>query len=423
VHPFQSPWQLFAAVFVFCATRAQAEVHVDEVHGFKIDVPAGWTATGLEQEAGIFVLFLAPPGTAADRGVTVRVLPVHAVEDPAELVRLTRDLIEDREELSGFEPFDRELLGRKAPGLRALYRHPMGEYQLALSFLVEGDRAYELQRHAPRAEFEALLSEYEAVIETFAFVEAGPAALEEARMIELAARCGSEVPWAQSWTQAAERARAEKKLVLVVAHLYPGFAINDNPRTSTFTDREVIEVVNERCVPLWYEPGLPAPFVERYGLSATAFGEALLCVTPEGDVLHETHEASNPDVALPFLLEVLALHPEVAGADIDASLAPVSRAARHVARGEHAAARELLKGDETAEACTLRARMLARERDGSGALAELSAARAAGPLDPERAGALDVLEASLRVREGGGARAPSSSSTASSRSIRVPRGP
>ncbi|NOT32302.1 MAG: hypothetical protein HOP15_17790 [Planctomycetes bacterium] len=139
---------------------------------------------------------------------------------------------------------------------------------------------------------------------------------ERAHWIELAARCGEELAWAKNWEEAVARAKAERKVVLAVAWLYPGFDIPDASRTVFAMDPDVIELVNARCVPFALTADSAVPFAaeERYGLPPTAFGAALLLVTPAGEVLADTPHW-QPAAAYDFLWSTLAEHPEFAGAE------------------------------------------------------------------------------------------------------------
>ena len=255
------------------------DVHLDEVHGFRIEVPDGWTRT--ERELGEeFTLSLLPPGSIGELGVSVTVLALEKGATVEALLELARAKVEEGgEAFSEYEEWETEIAGRSAPGVRALFRAPAGEFRIVQSYLVEGGHGWLLQRHAPVDDWEERARELEAVAATFAFAEITDEGLAERRIDRLVARCGSEVEWADDWEDASERAREEGRLVLVVASLLSGFSIADNPRTALFTDEDVIELVGERFVPLWYERDMTGAFVDAYGLSPTAFGQALVLAT------------------------------------------------------------------------------------------------------------------------------------------------
>jgi len=379
------------------ALALAGDVHVDEARGFRIETPTGWRKTEQDVGARRVVTFM-PPGSAGEKGVTVTVLELEEGQGVDELLEQSRDRVAaSGGDYSDFEEWEGELAGEPAPGVRVTFRAPSGVYRIVESFAVRGKTAFIVQRHALVEDFDALAEELEAVVRTFAWVEISADVRAELRLAELAQRCGSEVEWATSWADAAARARAGDRLVLVVAFLVPGFAITDTPRTTVFSNEDVVELVNERFVPLWYTAGMEAPFVRSYGMSKTTFGQALLLVTPDGDVVLETHGSSSPDVAYPFLCAGLARNPEFAGAPLAADLAPVDRAERHVARGQLDRALALLDGETSGRAHRLRARVLRLLRRGAEALDAIAAARVAGG---ESEAALDVEEAELLMREG-----------------------
>ena len=203
---------------------------------------------------------------------------------------------------------------------------------------------------------------------------------ERAAWAAQALRCGEELAWAADWEAAAERARAEEKPILAVAWLYPGFEISDASRTVFAMDTDVIELVNERCVPLHLTLATRAAIAEHtsYGLSPTAFGSGLLLLAPDGTPLADCPHV-DPSAAYDFLCAALAAQPELAGGAVSAELPPLERAERHLARGELDAAAALLAEPTSARAFLARARLLRRRHDGLGARAALEAARAHEP--------------------------------------------
>ncbi|NOT31662.1 MAG: hypothetical protein HOP15_14540, partial [Planctomycetes bacterium] len=182
---------------------------------------------------------------------------------------------------------------------------------------------------------------------------------ERAHWTELAARCGEELAWAKDWEEAVARAKAERKVVLAVAWLYPGFDIPNASRTVFAMDPDVIELVNARCVPLAITADSAVPFAaqERYGLPPTAFGAALLLVTPDGEVLADTPHW-QPAAAYDFLWTTLAEHPELAGAERPRRLSDEERVAWHLARGEFSEATACVAELASARGYLLKARLL-----------------------------------------------------------------
>ncbi len=218
----------------------------------------------------------------------------------------------------------------------------------------------------------------------------------------LAERCGEELRWAKDWDEAAARASVERKPVLAVAWLYPGFDISDGSSTVFAMDPDIIELVNERCVPLRLTSDTAAPFVAQtsYGLSETAFGSGLLLVTPDGVVLADC-AFLQPAVAYDFLCATLAAHPELAGHERAKKLTSEARAGRHLARGELEVAERRLGDPRSARGFLSRARLLRRRHDAAGALAALEEARQHDP--GELAAEIDFEELAVLASLGGAA--------------------
>jgi hypothetical protein len=229
------------ALYVVCSI----DLHVDEAHGFQIEIPAGWTSQEQEQAGTGFALSVRPPGSIGHEGVRITVLEAGAGESIESLLEVTRATIKSKgDDYSRYEEWEDEVDGKAAVAIRVDYRAPSAEYRILQTYVVGDGGNYLLQRHARVEEFEEVIDALEAVIDSFAFVEVGGDAAAERELQLIARRCGSEVAWAQSWEEAAARARGEKRLVLVVAYLIPGFDITDTPRTTTFMDPDVIELVN-----------------------------------------------------------------------------------------------------------------------------------------------------------------------------------
>lgn len=220
---------------------------------------------------------------------------------------------------------------------------------------------------------------------------------ERARWRELAARCGEELAWAADWEAAAARAKQERKCVLAVAWLYPGFDVSDATRSVFAMDPDVIALVNARCVPFALRADSAVPFAaeDRYGLSPTAFGAALLVVSPEGEVLADTPHW-QPAAAYDFLASTLADHREFAGAERPRRQSDEERAAWHLARGEIPEAVGYVAELASARGYLLKARLLRlTHRIELG----LVAVRHARELAREAGEAHDVHEAELEREE------------------------
>lgn len=233
-------------------------------------------------------------------------------------------------------------------------------------------------------------------------VSAEPTAEERARWSELAARCGEELQWAASWEEASKRARDEKKAVLGVVWLYPGFQIADATQSVFAMDPDVIALVNARFVPLRLRQDASTPLTaavpfasqERYGMPATAFGAGLLIVSPDGEVLADTPHW-QPAPAYDFLSIRLEEHPEFSGAERPRNLSEEERVAWHLARGELTTALRRTTEMESARGYLLKARLLRLTHEPDLALAAVGAAR-----DLDRQGGKDrIPEAELDREE------------------------
>ncbi len=213
---------------------------------------------------------------------------------------------------------------------------------------------------------------------------------------QLAARCGSELDWAQDWSEAASRAEDLGLHVLVVVNAFPGFDLPDLTRSTTFMDEDILALIRARLVPLRFEPGMQAPFCDPsvYGLGPTTFGSSLLLVDEDGAVLADT-PISGPSANLPWLWQSLARHPEPHEATIPA--APLDAALLYIERGELELAEEQLerfrgskRGPERARAQRLWARLFRLRGEGPLALRALAKALEAAP---EQAGPIACEQA------------------------------
>ncbi len=370
---------LSPAILTLLVPALAGEIHTDTRRGFEIGVPEGWS---IEEKLGgsevAFTLNLRPPGVTRGIAVAVQVSPNESGATVEELYARNIERVRDEERSSGLEEYELEIAGRLAPTVRFDYRTSSTTYRIHRSHLVHGGSSWVVQRNAPVETYEEWSEALDTVAASFSFAELSEKGRKERRLAELAARCGSEVDWAADWEEAAARAREKNRPVLVVAWLLASFTGAETARHGLFTDPDVIELVNERFVPLWYERGMTGAFVETYGVSRTAFEKGLIAFDPDGEVLFQTHELDSPTTAHQFLRERLARFPEYAGTPVAEDWPPISRAARHVARGELDLAIASLEGRRTAGEMILLARTRRLDRDGEGALAALAAAREVG---------------------------------------------
>lgn len=397
-----------AALLAAALATIASSAHVNPEWGFRIERPDdGWSyfeeRTAPEGGRG-FSLKIYPAGTQGEilAQVVATPSPPEGGADPRRTLADSRAFVAGKPEYTEFTEIEEVVAGRAAPGFTVRYAAPQGDYRVRQLFLenAEAGIRYKLQTHAPAARFAEFEPAFRKALASFAFVPVEkPAATPIA---DLAARCGSELDWAASWTEASARAASERKPVVVVVRAYPGFNLSDETRTGPFMDPDVLDLVRERYVPYRFAPGDAAPFAapdSPYGLSATTFGQAILVVSPDGLVLEET--ASIHDVAAhAFLLRALERHPGLAGEEVPASVTGLARAERLARRGEFAAAERLLSGDFSAAAHRLRASIFRRTRRGTDALEAIAKARAATPAGDPALADLDVEEAVVRLRLG-----------------------
>ena len=210
--------------------------------------------------------------------------------------------------------------------------------------------------------------------------------------------------FAKDWDAAAERAQAEKKLVLAIVQIYPGLTIPPDAAVRPFLEPELLELIRERFVALRVARPDEVPFSApgSYGMGPSCFGASVLVATGEGEVVGDTFTAAGGAWLDQFLRDLLAERAEDAwdGAEVADG---VERAERFARRGELFEARQALRPVDSLRASLLRARLHRRERDSKAARAELD--RAAELADREQADVLaraeiDVERAHVAMGEG-----------------------
>lgn len=217
---------------------------------------------------------------------------------------------------------------------------------------------------------------------------------DSARWRKLAARCGSEITWAATWKEAAERATKEHKLIFIVYESYPALDLPQTAASGPLMDPDLVRFLSLGFIALRMDADTEAPFRDprAFGLSEHSWGGAFLFATPDGKIARETGigDASHLlDVARDVCVPVLRAKP-VGNA--------FERGLGHLTNGEFEKALEVLEPENSARGHRLRARILRQLRRGADALKALSAARRVGgdELEPE----LVVDEAVLHMRMG-----------------------
>ncbi|MBK8979902.1 MAG: hypothetical protein IPM29_28730 [Planctomycetes bacterium] len=359
-------------------SRTDAE-YVSERWGFRVIRPGpGWTIvereTSGDREWCRIDLTLGNVEGIVGARVSVT---SHTDGDATSIQRESAESARRRQNVSDVRLVEVPIGDRSAPGIDLRYRDPdLGEYRLRQFYVVREGLRYTLQCHAPAGQFDEREHEFARFLASFELQPLCEELVDRARLESLVARCGSEIDWAASWAAASARAASGQRPVLVLVRRYPGFAIPDEMRIGPFMDRDIVELVQERFVALRLEDGMPAPFrgQSSYGMSGTTFGNALLVVSPAGEVLRETH---TPNVAAcyDFLVESLAHLPGFPGSPEPEGLSCIERAERALRRGELAAAADLCAKPSTAREHLALAGVHRRQRNTAAALAELARAR------------------------------------------------
>jgi len=395
-------WKLLLCLAALALTASAAlgaqesdDLQRDEVYGFEARRPSAdwdWRKGEQDSEAKRH-LQLALPGAA---GLRARV-GVQAAQHPsatgaADQREAYRTALAAESSVREVEDVTAVIDGQDCLGLILVATYGGRDYRVRYAFCVYDDRLYVLEHLYDTSEAYELIPQVESFWNEFQFLEvARDDADEELR--QLAERCGSEVAFASSWAEAAERARTEGKRVLVFVHLLPGFDVEDPWLSGPLMEPEIIALVNQRYVALRYRRGLGAPFEEQdvYGLSGSTFGNAVLIVDAEGSVLSDAR--ADLDHAL---RTELASRPR--GSERRTSpdgRDPLVTARWLVEGGEFERARKLLRSHTSASAALLEAEMARRDHDMDGWEAALTgaeraidAAQHAAPLAFERAAQL-----------------------------------
>ena len=273
--------------------------------GFSIERPAeDWTF--VETTARPFKLYIMRTDNDGMFGVSVSAA-ANEGKSAKDFVDHAINSLENQPAYSNFERFDARVGKLDVLGLRVDFEKAGVLLRVEARYLIREEQVLELESWALADEFpkrEAALSK---VIQSFRLIERDPDALSDERILKLAARCGSELAWAPSWDAAKARAMREQKPIMVFIWSYPGFDISNSAMTETFMEPEIVALIADHYIPFHWQPGQPAPFVPQhdYGLSASAFGRALLVVSAKGEVIYETATV-HPAWALRFLRDSLA---------------------------------------------------------------------------------------------------------------------
>ncbi len=357
----------------------------EERFGFRIVRPgAQWISYAAEAGAdnASYTLTLYERDTPYLPSVVVYVAD-HDGKTSAEEVRASAaaTLVQHGEQV--LEQSDTTLAGRPAALLRCRAKRAdgQGEYVAELRYLVVPPFVYAVQcswaAEGPRPD--AVL---DAIVASFELSAPKLPVRDEAaeQLAALAARCGSELPWATDWAAASARARAEGKPVCVVFEHYTVLEIPHTIDSGALMDTDLVALLAERFVPLRLGVDDPAPFraADARGMGSHSWGGSILFVSAEGEVLEELgvpHAFPVIDAARRVLARGGPAVPAPREATPRDAKARLEFAARQLRRGELQAARVTLDHPDTPAGHALRVMLLALQRRGDEALAELAIAR------------------------------------------------
>ena len=364
-------------------------------HGFALSQPVGdWQVTEApgDQPGSLTVVFSQDSDSGMLR-FSVLATPVGGLAAVA-LRDNAIKLVEPKPEYSHPRKVTARAAGRKAPGLDLDLELDGAHYRARLVYLVRHEMGYLLQAVVPAeksGKTDALIRDFFDSVKLIEIDAQGTA--EERFLREQAAKCGTEFRWAESWEEAARIAKQERRLILVYARLYAGFAISDDTLFGAFMDPDVVGLLDERFVALRLTKAMEIPLRSHdvYGLSGSSFGTALIVCDPDGEVVSEGFAMGAPEVH-DLLIRSLEARKQATGPRPATGKDPMARAARHLRRGELSQVLDSLGDVDSREAHVLRAEVFRRQRDGESALAAIVDARTKGG-DSEDA--LDLLEARI----------------------------
>jgi hypothetical protein len=338
--------------------------------GFALELPDGWHVEEEARTSRSLRLLLLPDGDLTTR-LTLSVNPDGTAGLTAQASRdLSLASLAARDDVSKSEATQIKVLGTVAPGLLVDIELSGLGMRVSQAFVPWDDDLLALQVLSPVGEFERRAREFDTIWKGLTRIESSPDRAERLLLDRLAARCGTEVDWADDWADAAARARATGRPILVWAHVYGGFSITDGTMIDEFMDEDILALLAARFVPLRLGKSDTSPLhdAEIYGLGPSSFGSAALVCTPEGRVIDESLFLFEP-----FLRRALALTDSKAPEPPRG--ASVEEQARHwLDVGELERARETLGTPHSAEGWRLLAACSVRDLDPQAALEALAQA-------------------------------------------------
>jgi len=382
--------------------KEDRKVFVSVAAGFRIEQPdAGWAFEEKGDPAnGKYVLALYPKNRKGLVQVTVRAsFQTAASGTPASLRDQVLAWSEGKPAYAHQEKITLAVAGRDAAALSIEQTVSGQTFRVHQAYLVEKGCAFTVGYHAPADRFASRLPAFQRILETFRFVEPDPDTRKQRKRLELASRCGQDLPWASSWKEASERAGRERRLILVLVREAGGFETANAFLTVSLMEPDLYDLVRHRFVPLRFRKGMGAPFESHdvYGLGPSTFGTSLLVATPGGEVIGDTF-SYEPASLHDLLVRTLANHRDLCGIDPPDGLGGADLATWCLERGALERASGLLQHPGSAREHLLKADLLRRLRTGPEALRELDRAQSAadGTMDAE----VDLRRAVVLIRMG-----------------------
>ncbi|MHC5001848.1 MAG: hypothetical protein ACYTJ0_01880 [Planctomycetota bacterium] len=385
------------------AQEAAATIEAPE-SGFRLAIPdVGWAHREVRDGEGVNAVAVGPKAEGGLVQLAVQASPA-AERGPGAAVEQARRLRASIESITGIsevEDLEIQIAGHAAHGLRLIQAAMGREFRVHLVFLVVNGFQYRIQFHAPREQFDEHWPVAQRVLEGFELIELDDAAREQVRLRGLANRCGSQVDWAVDWKDASERARRDRRPIVVAVCAQPGFSLGNALNESVFMSPEVVALMKHRFVGWRWRAGLEAPFVDHevFGLSGSTFGVGLLVCDPDGQVVRQVF-VIDPLLVADALRNVLRDHPELGPPPARATANAARQIAFLIDSGQLREALRLLAArgpDDSAALAYERARLSRIRRDGVAALRALDQARRAPDGPGPGAAALDLEEAIVRI--------------------------
>jgi tetratricopeptide (TPR) repeat protein len=375
---------------VSSSAKLPADDWIAAQYGLRMALPATWASRKAEVQSEVFRAEFHRPDADGER-LALRLFPQAQVGGAEDARRLSIQSVRGSADYS--EPISAEIefQGSLATAFTVDVLRDSPELRLRHLYLEHAGHVVVLESIAAVDEFESSWPDHLELWEALEFFEPESPRATEAdarreRLASLAARCGQDVQWAASWSEAAARGRAEHKPVLLALRAYRGFQITDPNSSGVLMDPAWVELLNSRTVPLRLSStrGLPFESFESYGLSGTTFGATWLLVTPEGEVVSD-----QPYPLYEPFVEALDALEQWPGEALPTGATNLDRARALATRGHLEEAAASL-GDSAAESL-LKVELARRQRDGQRMLELLE-----GSIHPPELDAAQRFEAGIQ---------------------------